>query len=55
KVSKIRIQVQNLPHNVTKANIEAHFTLSGIGRVTETRFQDGVRFIEYNNWTDAGD
>lgn len=55
EVSETRLYLGNLPRNVTKADIEAHFSKHGNGKITEIKLMNGFGFIEYDDPLDARD
>ncbi|KAI9653800.1 MAG: hypothetical protein M1831_005667 [Alyxoria varia] len=54
-VSSTRLYLGNLPANVTKADIENHFSTHGTGEITEVKLMNGFGFIEYKDSMDARD
>ncbi|KAJ5561544.1 Nucleotide-binding alpha-beta plait [Penicillium sp. DV-2018c] len=55
EVSSTRLYLGNLPRNVTKADIEEHFSSHGSGKITEIKLMNGFGFIEYDDQLDARD
>ncbi|ODA82247.1 hypothetical protein RJ55_00754 [Drechmeria coniospora] len=55
EVSSTRLYLGNLPRNVTKADVEAHFATHGTGEITEVKLMNGFGFIEYKDPMDARD
>jgi RNA recognition motif-containing protein len=55
EVSATRLYLGNLPKNVTKADVEAHFATHGTGEITEIKLMNGFGFIEYKDPMDARD
>ncbi|PKS12856.1 hypothetical protein jhhlp_000196 [Lomentospora prolificans] len=55
EVSSTRLYLGNLPRNVSKAEIEAHFAKFGSGKITEIKLMNGFGFIEYEDPLDARD
>ncbi|KAH8897038.1 hypothetical protein GQ53DRAFT_803158 [Thozetella sp. PMI_491] len=55
EVSSTRLYLGNLPRNVTKADVEAHFATHGTGEITEIKLMNGFGFIEYKDAMDARD
>ncbi|KAJ5141397.1 putative electron transfer flavoprotein-ubiquinone oxidoreductase mitochondrial [Penicillium atrosanguineum] len=55
EVSSTRLYLGNLPRNVTKPDIEEHFSTHGSGKITEIKLMNGFGFIEYEDAMDARD
>ncbi|KAF9252173.1 hypothetical protein DTO006G1_2920 [Penicillium roqueforti] len=55
EVSSTRLYLGNLPRNVTKSDIEEHFSSHGSGKITEIKLMNGFGFIEYDDQLDARD
>ncbi|KAI2793179.1 hypothetical protein POX_b03229 [Penicillium oxalicum] len=55
EVSSTRLYLGNLPRNVTKQDIEEHFSTHGSGKITEIKLMNGFGFIEYEDAMDARD
>ncbi|CAI7648616.1 unnamed protein product [Penicillium bialowiezense] len=55
EVSSTRLYLGNLPRNVTKGDIEEHFSSHGSGKITEIKLMNGFGFIEYDDQLDARD
>ncbi|KAJ5888102.1 Nucleotide-binding alpha-beta plait [Penicillium taxi] len=55
EVSSTRLYLGNLPRNVTKQDIEEHFSTHGSGKITEIKLMNGFGFIEYEDSMDARD
>ncbi|KAL4772150.1 hypothetical protein BDW60DRAFT_188263 [Aspergillus nidulans var. acristatus] len=55
EVSSTRLYLGNLPRNVTKQDIEEHFSTHGTGKITEIKLMNGFGFIEYEDAMDARD
>ncbi|OJJ39138.1 hypothetical protein ASPWEDRAFT_36867 [Aspergillus wentii DTO 134E9] len=55
EVSSTRLYLGNLPRNVTKQDIEEHFSSHGSGKITEIKLMNGFGFIEYEDAMDARD
>ncbi|KAJ6071705.1 hypothetical protein N7499_009719 [Penicillium canescens] len=55
EVSSTRLYLGNLPRNVTKGDIEEHFSSHGSGKITEIKLMNGFGFIEYEDALDARD
>ncbi|CAG8001165.1 unnamed protein product [Penicillium salamii] len=55
EVSSTRLYLGNLPRNVTKGDIEEHFSSHGSGKITEIKLMSGFGFIEYDDQLDARD
>lgn len=55
EVSSTRLYMGNLPKNVSKADVEAHFNTHGTGEITEIKLMNGFGFIEYKDALDARD
>ncbi|KAL2114225.1 hypothetical protein VUR80DRAFT_10012 [Thermomyces stellatus] len=55
EVSATRLYLGNLPRNATKADVEAHFSKHGTGKITEVKLMNGFGFIEYEDPLDARD
>ncbi|CAL5870260.1 uncharacterized protein PFLUO_LOCUS4495 [Penicillium psychrofluorescens] len=55
EVSSTRLYLGNLPRNVTKPDIEEHFSSHGSGKITEIKLMNGFGFIEYEDAMDARD
>ncbi|KIV95243.1 hypothetical protein PV10_02919 [Exophiala mesophila] len=54
-VSSTRLYLGNLPHNITKQDVEEHFKSHGAGAVKEVKLMNGFGFIEYEDEMDARD
>ncbi|ETN41215.1 uncharacterized protein HMPREF1541_03150 [Cyphellophora europaea CBS 101466] len=54
-VSSTRLYLGNLPRNITKADIEEHFSNHGTGNIKEVKLMNGFGFIEYEDAMDAKD
>ncbi|KAJ5736233.1 uncharacterized protein N7483_001358 [Penicillium malachiteum] len=55
EVSSTRLYLGNLPRNVTKQDIEEHFSTHGSGKITEIKLMNGFGFVEYEDAMDARD
>ncbi|KAL8795438.1 MAG: hypothetical protein Q9195_002027 [Heterodermia aff. obscurata] len=55
EVSSTRLYLGNLPRDVTKEDIQAHFSKDGTGTITEVKLMNGFGFIEYDDPLDARD
>ncbi|MCJ1253254.1 hypothetical protein MMC24_001065 [Lignoscripta atroalba] len=55
EVSSTRLYLGNLPRDVTKEDIQAHFKTHGTGNITEVKLMNGFGFIEYDDAMDARD
>ncbi|RMJ25741.1 hypothetical protein PHISP_03387 [Aspergillus sp. HF37] len=55
EVSSTRLYLGNLPRNVTKQDVEEHFSSHGSGKITEIKLMNGFGFIEYEDAMDARD
>ncbi|BDD56842.1 hypothetical protein MAP00_002260 [Monascus purpureus] len=55
EVSSTRLYLGNLPRNVTKQDIEDHFSTHGSGKIREIKLKTGFGFIEYEDEMDAKD
>ncbi|KAJ6166710.1 hypothetical protein N7470_002157 [Penicillium chermesinum] len=55
EVSSTRLYLGNLPRNVTKNDVEEHFSAHGSGKITEIKLMNGFGFIEYEDAMDARD
>lgn len=54
-VSSTRLYLGNLPRNITKQDIEDHFSTHGAGTIKEVKLMNGFGFIEYEDSMDARD
>ncbi|KAL8954987.1 MAG: hypothetical protein Q9183_006841, partial [Haloplaca sp. 2 TL-2023] len=54
EVSPTRLYLGNLPRDVTKEDIQAHFK-DASGTITEVKLMNGFGFIEYEDALDARD
>ncbi|KAL8817308.1 MAG: hypothetical protein Q9191_008171 [Dirinaria sp. TL-2023a] len=54
-VSSTRLYLGNLPRDVTKEDIQSHFSKDGTGNITEVKLMNGFGFIEYDDPLDARD
>ncbi|RMZ90966.1 hypothetical protein DV736_g1790, partial [Chaetothyriales sp. CBS 134916] len=54
-VSPTRLYLGNLPRNITKQDIEEHFSTHGAGTIKEIKLMSGFGFIEYEDAMDAKD
>lgn len=54
-VSSTRLYLGNLPRNITKQEVEEHFSSHGAGTIKEIKLMNGFGFIEYEDMMDARD